>query len=348
MHFRRLALAALLFAGGCSSAAEPTATPSVVEGTSSAPSASPSVQVSTSASPSASTAKIAESPQVAPYVDIVSGTADIAAIHKATGQSDFVVAFVVANAAGDCTPTWDGRVALGNKTVKASLKRIDALGGDVVVATGGATGTYLESVCSPAQLAAAYGKALDAAGSNHLDVDIERQVDAATITTALAALQEARQTAITLTLPVGDGDAGLTSSALALLRGIEKAGLTVTVNAMTMNFSADGDWGTAMTEATEAVHDDLAGVWSGLSDKQVYGMLGVTPMIGVNDTGPVTTVSDARTLLGYAERKGLAFVRFWSVNRDNGDCDEGSLSSTCSGVEQSDYAFTKLFAGYAE
>ena len=344
MQFRRLALAALLFAGGCSSSGGTTATPSFRAGTSSAPSSSPSA----SATPAASPSKIAESPQVAPYVDIVSGTADIAAIHKATGQSDFVVAFVLANGAGDCTPTWDGRVALGNKTVQASLQKIDALGGDVVVATGGATGTYLESVCSASQLATAYAEALDAAGSNHLDVDIERQVDAATVTAALARLQKARQTAITVTLPVGDGDAGLTSPALALLRGIEKAGLTVTVNAMTMNFGADGDWGTAMAAAAEAVHDDLAGVWTGLSDKQVYGMLGVTPMIGVNDTGPVTTVSDARTLLGYAERKGLAFVRFWSVNRDNGDCDEGSLSSTCSGVEQSDYAFTKLFAGYAD
>ncbi|GIM98193.1 hydrolase [Paractinoplanes toevensis] len=279
---------------------------------------------------------------VAPYVDIVSGTADIAAIERATGQSDFAVAFVVADQAGTCTPTWDGTVAIGDSAVRARLGKID---GDVIVATGGATGTYLESVCSSAALATAYGKALDVAGSNHLDVDIERSVDAAVVSAALAKLQKSRHTAITLTLPVGDGTAGLTTAGVALLRSVADAGITVTVNAMTMNFDADGDWGTAMAAATEAVHDDLASVWTDRSDKQLYGMLGVTPMIGVNDTGPVTTLADARTLLGFASEKGLGFVRFWSVNRDNGDCDDGTLSATCSGVSQSDYAFTRLFAG---
>ncbi|GAA2610991.1 hypothetical protein Adu01nite_22530 [Paractinoplanes durhamensis] len=312
----------------------------------------PSVSVSASPSPapSATEEEATETKTtVAPYVDIVSSAVDIAAIHKATGQSDFVVAFVTANKAGTCTPAWDGATALTDAAVKARLTKIDALGGDVIVATGGATGTYLETACgTSAALATAYAKALDVAGSNHLDVDIEREVDTATVTAALAKLQESRDTAITLTLPVADGAGGLAADGLELLRSVEKAGLTVTVNAMTMNFRADGDWGTAMAAATEAVHDDLAGIWTGLSDAEVYAMLGVTPMIGVNDTGPVTEVSDAKTLLAYAEKKGLAFIRFWSVNRDNGGCADGSLSSTCSGVDQSDYAFTKLFATYAD
>ncbi|MEU4237058.1 glycosyl hydrolase [Actinoplanes sp. NPDC026619] len=346
--------AALLLAGAAAacnstvSEAAPVVSPSTAATTSETPSTSPSPSGSPSVSPSAGASpkpEVAAPPLVAPYVDIVSDTADIADVKKKTGLTDFVVAFVVADQAGTCTPTWDGTVALTDKTVAARLKKI---GGDIVVATGGATGTYLESVCSAAALATAYTEALDVAGSNHLDVDIERPINATTVVAALARLQKSRQTAITLTLPVGDGAAGLTADGLALLRSIEKAGLTVTVNAMTMNFGADGDWGTAMTAAMEAVHDDLATVWSGKSDKQLYAMLGITPMIGVNDTGPVTTVADARTVLGYAERKGLAFVRFWSINRDNGDCADGSVSGSCSGIAQSDYAFTKLFATYAE
>jgi chitinase len=286
------------------------------------------------------------SPKVAPYLDIVSGDADLAGIYAKTGQASFTAAFVVADSAGNCTPTWGGTAAIGDGAIKASIDEITANGGKVIVATGGETGTYLEAACSASELASAYEKALDAAGSNYLDVDVEQAVDPATVTSALATLQKARGTAITLTLPVDGTEAGLTDAAIALLTRAKDAGVEVTVNAMTMNFDAIGDWGAAMTTATEAVKDDVAGVWSGRTDAQVYAMLGVTPMIGVNDTGGTTTPADAKTLLAWASSKGLGFVRFWSVNRDNGGCTDGSVRPTCSGIDQDDYAFTSLFKGY--
>ncbi|MFI5891058.1 glycosyl hydrolase [Actinoplanes sp. NPDC051513] len=297
-------------------------------------------------SPSASASTGTGSPAVAPYLDIVSGSADISDIYQKTGQASFAAAFVVADSAGTCTPTWGGSTAIDDSTIKASIDKITANGGKVIVATGGETGTYLETACSAPALASAYEKALDAAGSNYLDVDIEQTVTAATVTSALAALQKARGTAITLTLPVGGEEVGLTDEAIALLTSAKDAGVDVTVNAMTMNFTATGDWGTGLTAATEAVKDDVASVWPDLADAEVYDMLGVTPMIGVNNTGGTTTLANAKTLLSWAEEKGLGFVRFWSVNRDNGGCTDGSLSATCSGISQDDYAFTSLFKGY--
>jgi chitinase len=295
------------------------------------------------ASTSASASQEAEAPVIAPYIDIVSGTADIDAIYQKTGQADFTASFVVAPTAGGCTPTWGGDTAIDDSTVQGPLDKIAANGGKVIVATGGESGTYLETACTSAELAAAYEKALDAAGSNHLDIDIEKTVTADTITAALHTVQKARGTAITLTLPVGGTVLGLTDEGVALLTSAKNAGLDVTVNAMTMNFTADGDWGTAMTAATAAVKADVASVWTDLTDTQVYGMLGVTPMIGVNNTGGTTTPATAKTLLTWAEGKGLGFVRFWSVNRDNGDCADGSVSAKCSGISQTDYAFTALF-----
>ncbi|GIM94627.1 glycosyl hydrolase [Paractinoplanes toevensis] len=300
----------------------------------------------TSATATAS-ATVTTAPVVAPYVDIVSGTADITAIHTATGQADFTAAFVLADSAKTCTPTWGGTAAIDDSTIAAAIAKITAISGDVIVSTGGETGTYLENVCSADELAAAYEKALDVAGSNYLDVDIEQTVTAATIMTALSTVQKARGTAITLTLPVGGESVGLTDTAIALLQSAEDAGLDVTVNAMIMNFTGTGsDWGAALTTATESVKADVAGVWSDLTDTEVYAMLGVTPMIGANGLGGPTTVANAKTLLTYAKEKGLGFVRFWSVNRDNGDCTDGSVSSKCSGISQTDYAFTDLFADY--
>ncbi|BBH66696.1 hypothetical protein ACTI_33810 [Actinoplanes sp. OR16] len=310
-----LTVAGLLFAGACTSQAEARLVPAAPE----------------------------KGPVVAPYVDVVSGTADIADVHEKTGLTDFSLAFVLADAAGTCTPTWGGTTAIDSGAVAGEIAAIDGIGGEVIVATGGATGTYLENSCSASDLTTAYGTALDAAGSNHLDVDIEQDVDGRVVAEALAALQAARGTAISLTLPVGGVESGLTDADVALLSTLAAAGVEVSVNAMTMNFDYDSGWGDAMTAATEAVAADLATVWPGRTEAELYAMLGVTPMIGVNDTGPVTTVANARTVLDFAEEKGLGFVRFWSVNRDNGDCGDGELSGRCSGIEQSDYAFTELF-----
>ncbi|MBU2669633.1 glycosyl hydrolase [Actinoplanes bogorensis] len=285
-------------------------------------------------------------PAVAPYIDIVSGTVDISAAAEATGQKSYTLAFILANSSGACTATWGGTTALDDSTVQTEIDKMTSLGGTPVVSSGGATGTYLESVCTADELAKQYAAALDAAGSNHLDVDIEQSITPATVVQALTTLQADRGTSITLTVPVGGTVQGLTDASIALLQAAKTAGLDVTVNAMTMNFSASGDWGTAMTTATEAVKADVAAVWSDLDDTAVYKMLGVTPMIGVNDTGPVTTVANVKTLIAYGEKQGLGFVRFWSVNRDNGGCTDGSVSPTCSGITQTEYQFTKLFAAF--
>ncbi|BAL92449.1 putative glycosyl hydrolase [Actinoplanes missouriensis 431] len=323
------AAATLLLAAGCGGDDETTVTATT----------SPTVAASTTAT--------ADAPAVAPYIDIVSGTVDIDEVAEQTGQDDYTLAFLLADTAGTCTATWGGSKALDDSTVQAEIAKIAALDGDVIVSTGGATGTYLESVCTADELAAAYSSALDAAGSNALDVDIEQTVTAATVTQALRTLQTDRGTAITLTVPVGGTVLGLTDTSIALLQSAADAGLDVTVNAMTMNFTEENDdWGASMTTATEAVVADVKSVWTTLSDAEAYQMLGVTPMIGVNDTGPITETADAQTLLDYAEEKGLGFVRFWSVNRDNGGCTTGEVEATCSGIAQETYEFTKMFADF--
>ncbi|MEV6344969.1 glycosyl hydrolase [Actinoplanes sp. NPDC051851] len=301
------------------------------------------------ASASASATASSELPAVAPYVDIVSGTVDVDEVAESTSQTDFTLAFVLADSTGSCTPTWGGKTAIDDTTVASEIAKIDALGGTSIVSTGGETGTYLENACTTSDaLVTAYETALDAAGSNHLDVDIEQTITASTVMTALAALQKARSTTVTLTLPVGGESVGLTDTEISILQAAEDAGVEVTVNPMVMNFKAtEDDWGSAMTTATESVKTDVASVWTDKSETEIYAMIGVTPMIGINGSGGPTTTTAAQTLLTWAEEKGLAFVRFWSVNRDNGDCTDGKVASNCSGISQTDYAFTKLFTSFS-
>ena len=332
-----LSVTALLLVGACSDPSLPVSSGSVSSG--------PAVSSPAVSGPAVSPV-VAKVSVVAPYIDIVSGTADVEDIHQETGLTDFTLAFVLADDSGTCTAAWGGVKALDDRAIQAEIDAIAGFGGTVAVSTGGADGDYLEKVCPAEQLAGAYATALDAAGSNHLDVDIEQTVGTGAVIAALSTLQADRGTAITLTVPVDGTETGLPAASVELLRAAEQAGLEVTVNAMTMNFDADGSWGEAMVAAAEAVHADLAAIWTDRGDQRIYAMLGLTPMIGVNDTGPVTSAADARTVLAYAERTGLGFLRFWSVNRDNGDCTAGELSGTCSGIDQRDYAFTRIFAGY--
>ena len=63
--------------------------------------------------------------------------------------------------------------------------------------------------------------------------------------------------------------------------------------------------------------------------------VGVTPMIGVNDTSAeVFTTGNASTVESFAASNGIQLLAFWALGRDN----QGA-----SGTPQSTYQFTNIF-----
>ena len=63
-----------------------------------------------------------------------------------------------------------------------------------------------------------------------------------------------------------------------------------------------------------------------LTSSQLWEMVGVTPMIGVNDASDeVFEPSDASQLLAFAEQVGLGELAMWSLGRDQED-PAGALS----------------------
>ena len=75
-------------------------------------------------------------------------------------------------------------------------------------------------------------------------------------------------------------------------------------------------------------------------------MLGVTPMIGRNDTGPIFSIADGQKLITWANGNHIGLVAFWSVGRDNGGCPGGGVSATCSSISQSTFEFTNIFKSF--
>ncbi|MEU6035673.1 chitinase [Actinomadura sp. NPDC047616] len=301
-----------------------------------------------SASGSYAAARQAAAPAIrhAPYIDITMTTPSLAAAARATGVKNYTLAFVLADSTG-CNPSWGGIIPLNDARIINDVRALQSGGGQVVVASGGALSPYLEHVCGSADaLLGAYKKVLDTVGTNHLDVDIEAAVDVAKVNTALKRLQDERGTAISYTLRVQGQDYGVDPFSEQILRDAAARGLDVVVNPMLMNFGYTGDWGAAMISAAEATLRQMRQIWPGRGDAEQKRRLGVTPMIGKNDSGMTTTQAHARALRDWANANHIGFVGFWSVGRDNGGCADGRVSPTCSGIAQSAYEFTGIFKGF--
>ncbi|MCI3279269.1 chitinase [Streptomyces cylindrosporus] len=310
----------------------------------------PSARETSAAPTPASTTASATS--YAPYVSATEASDN----DSAGSPTTYNLAFVIADGSA-CTPAWNGEDSLADSSVKSRISQLKADGGSVRVSFGGASGKELASTCDSATaLAAAYGKALDAAGSTQADFDIEgdQLTDADSValrSQAIALLQKERSDlSVTFTLPVMPS--GLDSDSLALLASANKYDVQVsTVNLMTMNYgeSYSGDMGDYALTSAKAAHTQLKKVF-GLSDEGAWQGMALTSMIGVNDVdGETFTLSDAAQVRAFAEEKEIAWVSMWSTFRDQ-QCEEGSdgdddAATNCSGVTQSSGAFGKAFAG---
>jgi chitinase len=311
-------------------------------------------------------------PWFAPYVDATL-TPTVAFQDRSSNPArDVVLGFVVAGKGADdsCTPTWGTYQTLAGAATSMDLDRriaqVRGQGGDAVISFGGQANTELAVACDrPDALASAYRAVIDRYSTDTVDFDIE----GAAVEDAAANLRRAqaiktvqddarahkRHLAVWLTLPVTPQ--GLNPSALAvvhtmLAQKVDLAG----VNVMAMDFgepSAGRNMLRAVTSSMTATRAQLAAVYgrSGarLSTASLWAKLGVTVMIGQNDVaGERLSVSDARTITGFAASHGMARVSMWSLNRDT-QCGVtfavvGTHSNFCSGVAQKPLQFTKTFA----
>ncbi|MFF5126756.1 cellulose binding domain-containing protein [Streptomyces syringium] len=288
-----------------------------------------------------------------PYVDTLLHPAyDLLGTAKKTGVKNFNLAFITSG--GGCTPKWGGVSELDSNPVAQQIGPLRQAGGDVRVSFGGAAGSELGLACSSAgELAAAYGKVVDAFKLTKVDFDVEGSAlpDTAANTRraqAIALLQKKHPGLdVSFTLPVMP--TGLTQDGVNLVENAKKNGVSIsTVNIMAMDYGAsfDGDMGQYAIDAATATQAQVKGVL-GLSDKAAWKAVAVTPMIGVNDVATeIFKVDDAAQLVAFGRSKGIGWLSMWSATRDK-QCPGGaqnSASATCSSILQDEFAFTKALA----
>jgi hypothetical protein len=281
----------------------------------------------------------------------------LAKMKSESGVGLFTFGFIVSGQ--PCTASWGGYYGIDDPAMNQRIAKLKQAGGNGIVAFGGAAGQELANTCtSVASLAGQYQAVIDRYGIRDLDFDIEG-ADQANLTTltrrfkAIARVQADGRAAgkpvrVSLTLPVMP--TGLTYDGRRVVRAAVNNGVRVgVVNIMAMDYfdpslDYDGKMGAYAIQAARATHAQLTRVYPGRSDAAVWRMVGVTPMIGVNDDNKeIFTTQNARQLTTFAKQKRLGRLAMWSANRDHPCPGNPWASNDCSGLGAPDWAFSKIF-----
>jgi hypothetical protein len=231
---------------------------------------------------------------------------------------------------------------------KTDIVNFLAAGGRVILSFGGASGTYLESACSDDGMYNLIKSVLDTTGARAIDFDVEGgQISNGALNTRRNNVVKRLQAAypglyVSYTLPVDP--TGLPSEAVTVVRSANSAGVNVSmVNIMAMDYGdASNAMGARAISAATATFNQIKPIFTGKTDAQLWAMIGVTPMIGVNDTrSEVFRQADATQLTTFAQQKGLGLLSYWALQRDmpgGSDFNEFSLVNTKA------YEFYKIMA----
>lgn len=271
-------------------------------------------------------------------------------VMSATGIKAFTMAFVLST--GGCNPGWDGERPLTGGVDQQTINQIKAAGGAVVPSFGGWSGNKLGPNCStPELLAGAYQKVIDAYGLTSIDIDIENtdEFENATVQDRiLNALKiiEQNNPGITSIVTFGTAISGPTQWGDRLMERAKA--LAVPIDIYTIMPFDYGDSGTDMyagtVSASEGLKAKLKSV-NGWTDAVAYSHMGISGMNGLSDNNELTTPQTWTQIRDWAVQKGLSRLAFWSVNRDR-PCPGGGVQETCSGIDQQNWQFTQITAGF--
>ena len=293
---------------------------------------------------------IAQATEVAPYFETwaYGGGFTPTTLMQAKSAGGVMAATMAFGVSGGGCSLGGGLEANMSGAGKTDIANFQAAGGRVILSFGGASGTYLENACSDDGMYNLVKSVLDTTGARAIDFDVEgSQLDIGSLNTRRNNVAKRLQAAypglyVSFTLPVDP--TGLESDGLTVVRSANAAGVNVSmVNVMAMDY---GDASTAMGQraisAATATFNQIKPIFAGKTDAQLWAMIGVTPMIGVNDTqSEVFRQADASQLTTFAQQKGLGLLSYWALQRD---MPGGSDYNDFSLVNTKAYEFYKIMA----
>ncbi len=306
-----------------------------------------------------------------PYVDVTlypgpNGYDFSSAGHA--GVKDATLAFITADPNGQ--PSWGGYSAYdinGDSQISYinnQIANMHTAGINGTISFGGEAGTDLSAVNgqTPTALEQDYLSVVNTYKIYNLDFDVEGALQSNTpaLTTqakAIAMLQQqeaANGTPVTVsyTLPVlptglvaGQGG-GLNVLQIAAANGVDVS----RVNVMAMDYGNGFDqtgnpgMGVYAIDAATATHGQLMTLYPSMTSQQVWHMLGVTPLIGINDDpSEIFSLANAQQLTTFAQQNNIGELSMWELPRDI----TGTLGAVDavdgSGIAQTPFEFSGIF-----
>ncbi len=300
-----------------------------------------------------------------PYWEAYSGD-DPLAESQASGDKYLTAAFLQTASAGSCTAYWNGSSSqpISSSTWGSDFATIQADGGNVIPSFGGYTadhdGTDIADSCTNvSSIAAAYESVITTYNVTRIDLDIEDNslTDTAGITRRNQAVAQveswaaANNRSIQFSYTMPSDTTGLSSTGLAVLQNAKTEGATVSVvNIMTFDYyiGTQQEMATDTESAGQGLYSQLQSLYPSDTSAQLWGMIGITEMPGIDDFGTAETFTqaDAGTVLAWAESKGISTLSFWALERDNGGCVGTGGQDSCSGIAQPTWYFSNTFAPF--
>ena len=301
----------------------------------------------------------------APYYEtyLAPNTPSLTATAQASGAKYFTLAFLQATKKGSCSLDWNSNSAQPLDYYNSDIASLRALGGDVIPSFGGYSadhgGTEIADSCTNvSSIAADYESVISTLGITRLDMDVEsnslkntagidRRNKAIAMTQSWAASQGI-PLQVQYTLPVEQY--GLDPNGEAVLQNAVANGVNVTsVNIMVFDYYIAGEgivnMGQAAINAATNTEAQLATIFPGKTSAQLWNMIGLTLLPGIDDypkKTEVTYLPDAQKMLTFAQQQNMNFLSMWAIQRDNGGCPGSTDSNTCSGITQNTWDFSHL------
>jgi hypothetical protein len=285
------------------------------------------------------------------------------ALSQASGAKYVSMAFLQTASAGSCTAYWNGDTStpIAQSSFGSDISSIQAAGGNAVPSFGGysadSTGTDIADSCTNvSDIAAAYEQVITTYNVSRIDLDIESNslTDTAGINRRDEAVAQVESWAaskglsIQFSYTMPSTTTGLTSGEEGILQNAVADGATVSVvNLMTFDYYI-GTRQNMLNDTESAARDavtQLKTIYPSKTSAQLWGMLGVTEMPGIDDYGPDETFTKtaAPLLLTWAKNRGISTLSFWAMQRDNGGCPGTKGAGTCSGIKQATWYFSDQF-----
>lgn len=241
---------------------------------------------------------------------------------------------------------WSAQLAMPIDWAAPMSQELVAGNVKVAVAFGGAANSDVSVVQTVDQLISTYQTVIDTLNASHLDFDFENgQYDADKTFSALSTtMEENPELTLSLTLPTMP--TGLTNTGLTLVKKSINAGLQMKINGMAMDYYDPNytDMGAAATKAATSIKNQLSEFYPAFTDQELFDLVQITPMIGLNDDKTMFNFGDVTTLSQFAKNNGLNLISMWSLTRDKPGSETSAVATSSGNPEQTkDFEYSEYF-----